>query len=44
MIKIEAATWFELRERIVSEGLQGIMGIYRCKQGKHVMIFQLERL
>jgi hypothetical protein len=40
MIKIEADTWRELRERIASENLQGIFGNYRCKNGKHVMIFQ----
>ena len=40
MIRIEASTWPELRERIAAEGLQGRMGIYRCKNGKHVMIFQ----
>jgi len=40
MKKIEASTWPELRERIAKKKLQGRMGIYRCKNGKHVMIFQ----
>jgi hypothetical protein len=40
MIRIEASTWPELRERIAEYGFIKEKGVYRCKQGRHVMIFQ----